>query len=477
MGANMLLPIAGALFCLEMCVAFALLFVKISRRRANLLFSLLSLALAWMLTAEVQFNPCDPMLQAPAKLFWLRMQYVGAYLAVALFFDFVSEVVNEPMRRVPLALNYFLGLWLAGVACTSLFLSLPAGPKALRNDTDFIVAAQGPAYPLFMIVLVLAFTAWLKLIRGWRAGSGKEFAPLARQLRVISAGAACLILSGPALVVNMLLFPTWAPSISPQSVGALAFAACTAMALGRELLRGEAEKRRLEALVEFRGQAVRDVAHELKNPLAGIQMAAAAALESARQGGDCQVESELLEMCVDDCKRLTRLINNMLDTARMEAGRSVELRVEETDVPALVQAVIARQQTTTVRHHLVLRSDAPRFTACLDPDKLHQILTNLVGNAIKYSPDGGEITVSVSAADGEVQLSVSDRGIGISAEQQARLFEQFERLVDPGRKITGTGIGLHLVKRLVEAQGGSIWAESAPGRGSTFHVRLPRVVR
>jgi two-component system sensor histidine kinase VicK len=109
-----------------------------------------------------------------------------------------------------------------------------------------------------------------------------------------------------------------------------------------------------------------------------------------------------------------------------------------------------------------------------DPDKLQQVLDNLLDNAVKYSPTGGRITVLAERRPGQAQVSISDQGIGIPKEQQGRLFEKFYRVDSPLKHtVAGTGLGLNLCKHIIEAHGGRIWVESGPGGGSTFSFSLP----
>ena len=183
----------------------------------------------------------------------------------------------------------------------------------------------------------------------------------------------------------------------------------------------------------------------------------------------------------DESERLTRLINNLLDVARIEAGRAIELRPEAIDFAAVAQAAADSQRAYSRRHQIVcqLPYDLPEVWA--DRDKLTQILINLISNALKYSP-GGKVTLTAQPAAGLVRVSVRDQGPGIVPEQREKLFQRFGRtpprggeLNGPGvrAKPTGTGLGLFLTKHLVEAHGGRIWAESEPGSGAIFTFTLP----
>ena len=145
---------------------------------------------------------------------------------------------------------------------------------------------------------------------------------------------------------------------------------------------------------------------------------------------------------------------------------------------AAVSLVLADFKVQASAHRLEQRYGDGIPPVFADPDKLTQILTNLISNAIKYSPQGGPITVSVTAADETVHLSVADQGLGVPAEDLLRIFERFHRLQDDARRqIPGTGLGLYITRRLVELQDGRIWAESpGPGGGTTFHLELPAAV-
>ncbi len=455
-----LLPVVAAVLCFQTAAAFLVLFLRFGRRRSDLVFSGLALALGGMAWASFLTNR-DP--HGEVALFWLRMQYVGAFLALALFLHLSGLLSGPAPRRVTTALVYVLGLGLVLATFSDSFVRLrPAGEPFFET---------GRLYQLLMpLLLAEAAIAWVLLLRGARRAQDPEFAPLEAHLPTILAGTGSVLASGVLVVILVIFFPHLELGFSPHSLAAAVFCATTAVALLKELVRSETEKARLQQLVVFRDRAVRDVAHELRNPLAGIQGAADMLLAVPVRP---ETQRELLTLCVVTCQRLMRLLNNMLDTARLEAGRDVDLRVDAVDLRTLARSVLEAQRLTTTQHELRVECDLDDPVAQVDGDKLYQILTNLVGNAIKYSPDGGPVVLRIERSDGGWRLSVSDQGIGLTADEVTRLFEPYSRVVDPERKITGTGVGLHLVKRLAEVHGGRISVVSEPGTGTTFTVELP----
>ena len=143
---------------------------------------------------------------------------------------------------------------------------------------------------------------------------------------------------------------------------------------------------------------------------------------------------------------------------------------------ALVRRVVRRLAVTDERHHIEVVAETEYVVACIDPPRVEQIISNLLLNAIKYSPEGGRVTIAVRAdtPDGEAVISVRDQGIGIPPAQQALIFGRFIRADNArDRGIAGTGLGLYLCRELVERHGGRIWFDSTEGQGSTFFVALP----
>jgi signal transduction histidine kinase/putative methionine-R-sulfoxide reductase with GAF domain len=189
--------------------------------------------------------------------------------------------------------------------------------------------------------------------------------------------------------------------------------------------------------------------------------------------------ARFLAIIHNESERLTRLINNLLDVARIEAGRGIELHPESTDIAPIAEEAAESQRAYSSRHQLVVSIPPNLPPALADRDKMVQILINLISNALKYSP-GGTVTLAAYATQQSVYVSVSDQGPGIAPEQRARLFQRFERT--PSRSVgsgerakpTGTGLGLFLTRHLVESHGGRIWVESEPGQGATFIFTLPR---
>jgi PAS domain S-box-containing protein len=213
--------------------------------------------------------------------------------------------------------------------------------------------------------------------------------------------------------------------------------------------------------------------HELRTPLTAIKGFVSTLIQDHGFSAD---ERQEFYMIIDqECDRLTRLINDLLNTARIESGQSLQPNYSEVNFRALLDKVVMIQKQATHRHTLVLQADPNIPILVGDEDKLDQTLTNLLNNAIKYSPNGGTITVTAKVEDEHVVVGVSDEGIGIPPDHLAKVFDRFHRVHnEDNRKIYGTGLGLYLVKHLVESvHMGEIWVESEVGKGSTFWFKIP----
>jgi len=219
---------------------------------------------------------------------------------------------------------------------------------------------------------------------------------------------------------------------------------------------------------------VSTVSHELRTPLTSIKGFISTLLSDKEGFFDESARMEFYQIIDQECDRLTRLISDLLNVSRIESGRALEINWKRIDARDIVSKVVSAQKSYTDKHEFVIDipDDFPRIMA--DQDKFDQIFTNLLSNAVKYSPRGGKVCIQGQVVDGQVQFSVSDEGIGIPADKLTKIFERFERIDNRDtREAGGTGIGLYLVKHLVEAHGGTIWVESELGRGSTFTFRMP----
>jgi PAS domain S-box-containing protein len=219
-------------------------------------------------------------------------------------------------------------------------------------------------------------------------------------------------------------------------------------------------------------------AHELRTPLAVLTGYADMLLTQTARGHGAQLtdwQQEALEEIKQATARLSTLTEDLLDVTRLQAGRLV-LQCAPGNVVTLVRRVAAQMQQTTTRHHIEVCATSAELVATIDTRRMEQVLTNLIGNAIKYSPLGGAITITIKedATGHTLQISVQDRGIGIPSHQQAQIFGRFIRADNAiAWGISGTGLGLYLCRELVEQQGGRLWFASEEGKGSTFFVTLP----
>ncbi|MDR3709015.1 MAG: ATP-binding protein [Capsulimonadaceae bacterium] len=220
------------------------------------------------------------------------------------------------------------------------------------------------------------------------------------------------------------------------------------------------------------------VSHELRTPLTSIKGFIETLLSDTEGFYDRETQREFYRIIDTECDRLTRLIEDLLNVSRIEQGRAMQLNLDAVSVPVVSEKVLATQRAYTKpdRHQLsaVFPDDFPAIEA--DQDKIDQILTNLVSNAIKYSPRGGHIKIVGKAHPDQscVELRVEDEGMGIPREHLAKVWERFHRVDNrDNREIGGTGIGLFLVKALVEAHHGEVGVESEYGKGTTFWFKLP----
>jgi signal transduction histidine kinase len=213
------------------------------------------------------------------------------------------------------------------------------------------------------------------------------------------------------------------------------------------------------------------ISHDLRTPLTSIM----GYLELTLADGDLTEDQRgYLEIVDRNADRLLRLVNDLLFVARLEAGQ-LDLRPSELDLAAIVRQSVSEAEPRAAAKRIVLTcaaEDVPAVQA--DKGRMFQLLDNLVSNAIKFTPEGGDIEVSVGRVNGYVQLQVADTGIGIDADEQQQLFERFFRASTASqRQIPGTGLGLYIARAIVKAHGGSITVDSEPGRGTSFVVDLP----
>ncbi|HEY2543560.1 MAG TPA: ATP-binding protein, partial [Gaiellaceae bacterium] len=287
-------------------------------------------------------------------------------------------------------------------------------------------------------------------------GDSIDWQNVARRVHVATAGQAARAESVPLEIEGRELW---------LSVSAVGFDEGTVFAF-RDLT----EERALETM---RQDLVATVSHELRTPLAAIYGSAV-----TLRRGDLQLEAELQEKLLEvievEAKRLAEIVEDLLLTSQLDAGK-LEVRIEGCDPLAIAQQEVESARTH-MPEHVEFALDAPDDlpSVAADAGQLRQVLSNLLDNAVKYSPEGGPIHIELSSHDRSVRFAVRDRGLGVPAAERERIFEKFYRL-DPGmsRGIGGTGLGLYICRELVRRVGGRIWVESE-AEGSTFVVEIPQ---
>jgi signal transduction histidine kinase len=241
----------------------------------------------------------------------------------------------------------------------------------------------------------------------------------------------------------------------------------------RDLLASAASVQAREEATRLKEDFLSAAAHDLKTPLTTLLGQAQLMQRRLRGNPEWRPDAAGIDRMAEEALRMRRLVEDLLEASRSERGGFIST-VATLDLGELAREVIA--EIPAQDHELVVVGSQAVATG--DRNRMRQVVQNLVENAVKYSPNGGRVTVEVAQKDGEARLTVSDEGVGIPADELGLIFERFQRGSRANdRRFAGMGVGLYLCKSIVEEHGGRIWAESSLGVGSHFHVRMPACER
>ncbi len=390
---------------------------------------------------------------------------LGIVAVVALSFTWIAVLTRRAPQRV---LRW--QLWLRVVDCGLVYLVLVNYHGFLHN------AYYDSVYLLFVVAAAATHGRRGAAILSATAG----VAVLLSRIQLIASGAVAFeIRHLTDAVFYALLF-----AITSTAIAFLMRTSADVVRRREHAWRTELAERNVDPeraaaelakSVQLRDAMLTGVTHDLRTPLTVIKVQAQ--LARRRQNGRTDPEAQTMRSGLEQIERAaTRMahwIDELLQVSRVQATEEMILDVNSADLVQLTRQAIAEHQNNTRRHVLALHTDPEHVVGLWDSARLERVLDNLIGNAIKYSPQGGPIDVRVARQDGFAVLQVHDEGVGIPAADLPAIFEPFTRGSNVEGRITGTGLGLTGTRKIVEHHGGTLEVESREGQGSTFTVRLP----
>jgi signal transduction histidine kinase len=421
-------------------------------------------------------------------------------LAVTMTLLISYAVIGFYLRNSPRASEAIVALRIANQAASGQLGSIPADTAIVRRAPDGVVTIEGSNYSVLPPVYTDRVSHWGVVGHityatvpapdgGWV--TAMQPSPSRGSLGRMSATLGFLqsvwwqfLLAGTIAGVISLVIARWLARGMTQPLRDMA-AAARAMETGDYTRRVRTRSRdevgqlalafnrmsaELEVLEQSRRDLVANVSHELKTPITAIR----AHLENLADGVE-QPDGQTLQVMLAQTERLGRLVDQLLDLSRLESGE-VPLHLEPVAFAPLVERVISEISVGRAVTDVELQADVSASLLVLaDEERIHQVVFNLVDNAVRFTPPGGSVTIAAVPREDRVVVTVADSGVGIASEHLPRLFERFYR-ADAARSREdggGTGIGLAIARSIVEGHGGRITAESEPGRGATFTFDLP----
>ncbi len=225
-------------------------------------------------------------------------------------------------------------------------------------------------------------------------------------------------------------------------------------------------------LEELRKEFLSASAHELKTPITMLKLLSQAHMAKAMRSKDNSVNLKDLELIDRELNRLTRIIDDILDSSRFETGK-LYLRLEQVDLMKLIKTLLKKVRVVAKDHTIVITQSNDKFYVIADQERIEQVLLNLISNAVKYSPEKTTITITLKNINNHAVISVADHGIGIPKGKQSLIFDRYYQVKAKEKK--GFGLGLYIAKEIIKHHKGKMWVDSIVGKGSTFYFSLPLI--
>lgn len=458
---------AGSILCFQIAFIFLFLHFKLKTNTKVLQFSIIAFGMATI--ALIQF--LTDMVTTPQAYLWLfRIEEIVVILTLAFYVNFALNFVGRGLNRLYSTILFETAVFLSILSLTGGIWQSVVTFWFLNGNIGFY-CLPGPFYPLTIVMIFASLIfAYNEVLRNKPAQSMNP----SQKVYFIYFGIIFFILIGARVLDVMMLTAGY---VTPEFflIGVFIVTVLSGGALANDIYQSEISNRILLREIKIKEDAANELAHDFRIPITIIKGYTENLLSFDTL--DKESQSNFYKKIIRQCDLMNRLASNMLDIAKLGAGKKIRLRLSNISLFGLLEELVIYfkdSANTQKKLDIQLINKLTQDSIVADSDKLSQIMSNFIENSIKYSKDSIEITIKAEEInDNFIKITIEDNGIGMTVDQINHTFQMYNRLGRETSKISGTGMGLSIAKKLVEIHGGNIEIESQKDIGTKIWFTIP----